>query len=250
MQRIVTYLTPLFLFCLFASKTYAKIEFSGKWESYLSYEGTNFIQDFPYQNFLAQIPLSEINSVEWFREELFLAGLPSDDWLFELGASWMAMDTIDSNALNKIADRIRLGDHLMNVPTVLGPSAGIYEAVGDMLLEDVADYLEETIQAGDLSKKDPEVKYLVMRLEESGYIIDLPLSSFEKVVINAKEGRWDYIWSRVKARYFPQFITAMIMMTSLLVLLIVSIRSKRKKKQEFTSLTNISKPKQKTYEPI
>lgn len=165
-----------------------------------------FLASFSYQKFLQEISLDDIANLENYRQALHQRNLPADDWLIQLAQTSVSDVTLDPASLHRFQEQIELGALFLRAPQVLGREAGIYEIMGDILLEEMAGMLENTIQAGQLSKKDPTVQYLIQRLEYLGYIIDLPLSSFEKLWLNACEGRWGYIWSRVQARYLPELL--------------------------------------------
>ena len=251
MQRTVTYLLLLCFCWTFSFSAHAEMKFKQELEALISgLEPASFIREFPYQAFLEKVPLSEVSVLEWYRQELLAAELPATDWLFNLGEHWLLQDSLQLTDLRGVQERVRLGALLLDVPKVLGQDAGIYEAVGDLLLTDAAQFLEDALQAEQLDKKDPGVLYLVNRLEESGYILDIPMSSWEKFWLNAKAGRWGYIWSRVYARYFTEFLIGMGLIIALPMVVLVVRRRKRRKIRYSNSTTHISTSKQETYEPI
>jgi len=189
--------------------------------------GQHFLASFSYQKFLKDISLEDVATLENYRQALLQRDLPAEDWLIQLAQTSASKVAVSPSSLHAFQEQIELGALLLKAPQVLGREARSYEIMGDILLEELANLLENALQTGELSKNDSTVKYLIQRLEHLGYIIDLPLSSFEKLWLNACEGRWTYIWSRIQARYLPQFLIG----TGIFLALIVWWGSRRWKKR-------------------
>jgi len=119
----------------------------------------------------------------------------------------------------------------------LPDSVFIYMVGSDMIFETIADTLKILIDQKTVDIKDFKVKYLVQRLIDNKYAIDIPVGNWTKLYKYVQEGRWDYITHKFTSTYQKEFITALFIGGSLLACVggyFFSYRKRKNNVQPFT----------------
>lgn len=162
-----------------------------------------FLNQFPYLEYLKEFSIKNLNVLEEHRQYLSENGRDGDNFLFNLCETYLEVHPVDPTDLQDTKEKIKIGETFLRLDGVL---SSVYPAMGDFLLSMVAEAVQEGIQNEQLNPRQFDVKYLVERLEDNLYVIDIPLSNKAKFLLHAKKGNWGYIWSRVRARYLEEFI--------------------------------------------
>lgn len=192
-----------------------------------------FIEQFPYKDYLAKYPINNIILLESHRYFLENQNIDSDDFIEALINCHVEMVSFDFIRGDSIKKLIQTSEILSHSKSYLPDSVSIYMVASDIIFEAIADTLETMIKEKTLDMDDFNVKYIIQRLIDNQYVIALPPNNWEKFWKYIKEGRWEYIWHKFTTTYLKEFIVAIITGISFLGLLIwIGVRYKKKKKKK------------------
>lgn len=162
-----------------------------------------FLNQFPYLQYLEEFSIQNLSILEQHRQYLSEQGREGDHFLFKLCESYIQNNPIDLDNLTDTKEKLKIGETFLRMDGVL---SSVYPAMGDFLLSTLTEAVQDGIKDKSLNPKEFEIKYLLARLEDNLYAVDVPMSNKEKFLLHAKQGNWNYIWSRVRARYLEEFI--------------------------------------------
>lgn len=162
-----------------------------------------FLNDFPYLEYLEKFSLQKLDILEQHRQYLAENGRDGDHFLFKLCETYLSANPVDIDNPGDLKAKIQMGETFLRLDGVL---SGVYPAMGDYLLSTVTDAVQHGIKEKQLNPKKFDVKYILTRLEDNLYAVDVPMSNKDKFILHAKQGNWSYIWSRVRSRYLEEFI--------------------------------------------
>lgn len=168
-------------------------------------EQTNevFLSEFPYLEYLETFSIKNIALLEQHRQFLTEQERDGDHFLFNVCEAYLLSYPVDLSDFAETKEKIKIGETFLNLDGIL---SSVYPAMGDFLLSTVTQALQDRIKDKSLDPKSFEIKYLLTRLEDNLYAVDVPMSNKDKFLLHAKQGNWGYIWSRVRARYLEEFI--------------------------------------------
>lgn len=160
--------------------------------------------------------LEAINKLELHRKFLNKQGENGDDFIINLFEIHLQSTEIDLNEIDKISALIKLGEKLSASEAYLPDSVWTYVATSDMIFGAIAEKLQNSIDKEEIDLNDFNVKYIIQRLIDNKYAVNMPMSNWVKLSNYIREGRWDYIWHKFTSTYKKEFGIAIV---SLLVFL-------------------------------
>ena len=194
-----------------------------------------FLETYPFEAHLQSCPCDDIQELEAQRQYLNRLGLEGNTFIYKLFNEYIAHADINFKNFEEIKHLLSQGEALAKSKQYLSlDSAFIYIAAGDLVLSTVADSLESALKTGKVSKRKKDTQYIIARLGESQYLINVPVSNLEKVWMHTKSGNFGYIWERATGTYLREFMTYLGGFLFFLVaatLLFLRILKKRKQKK-------------------
>lgn len=157
----------------------------------------SFIHQFPFEQYSSTLTESPAS--------LFVKDI---DLLDERqGAVHEFMDSVNWRLMQKIQKDpgdyqymlscLRLGEALMHLD---GMKSFIYPAFGDLILQGLTTRLDEGLAEGSYSAKDKEVQYLIRRLRENRFFVNVPVSDWDKGFDHLKNGNFTYLLRKVRLK--------------------------------------------------
>jgi hypothetical protein len=193
-----------------------------------------FLDTFDYQSYFKKVNPSDINFLEADRQALNQMGLDGNQFIwqaFEFYSKNLKLDFENNTYIVKEA--VRLGEIMFHSQNYLPDSVYIYTAVSDLIFETIAKSLEGSIESGKFDKNDFHVRYMVNRLCDNQYCINISTPNWEKLLYHIDERDWAYIWDKSTGTYLKEFLIALVSGISIFILFmwgVVRIYKKRKKK--------------------
>lgn len=187
----------------------------------------------------ASTDLSDPEAICALRADLIAQGAEADRKIDGVFAAALEARPLDVTATSALQLRTETGALFFQASQENDAECSfILGLLGDRMLQPVAYALEEGVESGVISKKDPAIVAIVGQLRACQINPDLPPTTAEKVVLNVKAGNWDYLWSRFRTRYLKKAVLAGILGLSILFNL-VSLRNaiKRRRQQKNTFAT-------------
>ncbi len=183
-----------------------------------------FFSQFPYGDYLAKKGMPSLKKLEAHRKYLENAGRDPEKFLSLLVNQYTHNPPLSPDQLNHYSEMIRLAESFYNVKGILTTT---YPILADELFSLCGATLDKQLKEEQLSKDNEEVAYLVKRLEENKYIVNVPVSTWEKFQVHFWSGNWDYILDRMATRH-PYSLAALLAAGLAFVLFVVRrIRSRR-----------------------
>ncbi|MFK7946826.1 MAG: hypothetical protein AB8G11_04500 [Saprospiraceae bacterium] len=194
-----------------------------------------FLKDFDYQNYLQKVRVNDLKTIEQDRQALVKSNINGDDFIWALFEHY-----IQSNGLNfhnesgNVSELLELGEIMLHSTYYMPDSVFVYTGISDLIFETISKSLEDSIAIGEFDKHDFHIRYLVNRLCDNKYCIDISTPNWEKFIYHIQQGNWAYLWTKSTGTYLKEFLMAIaiiILISVLLVWMIYRIYKKRKKKQ-------------------
>ncbi len=165
----------------------------------------DFINHFPYRDYLAVYSPYNISVTESHRMLLDTLGFDKDVFLIKLIKEYFAINPIDVNDILKLISDIHLGELYMNIGELVVESH-TYELLGVIILSSCTKEIETAIENKDIKRSSSDFKNLDKLLTRNHYFISVKLNDFEKLLYNISQGNWEYIKNRFLTRtkkYLP-----------------------------------------------
>lgn len=166
---------------------------------------TQFLENFPYSDYLAVYSPYNIPVVESHRMMIDTLGFNKDVFLIKLVKEYFAANPIDIDDIPKLTSDIHLGELYMNLDGMVNESL-IYELLGDIILSSCTKEIEKGLDCNDIKRSSSSYKHIEKLLTGNHYFISVKISDFEKLLYNISQGNWMYIKSRFITRtenYLP-----------------------------------------------
>lgn len=179
----------------------------------------DFLASFPYGQFLAQEKERPVKYYEEVERLLTDYQRPAGPFFLRLAEEQLISEPIDLNDKKQLLDQLHLGQFLVQ------HEEREFQIASDIVLEHLAEHLEQGFQQGILQKTDAEIMYLVRELKRHEYGVSIPVSDLEKGLHHLREGNLQYIWSRL---WFDHPILCVVGITFLFLLLHLLIKKIRK----------------------
>lgn len=147
---------------------------------------------------------------------LLSQGYTPDPIIDEVCASFLETNPLDLTNQKGLQLRVDTGvDFWLASKTADSSCTFILEVLSDRLLGPVAYTIEKGVEEGQISRKDPGVQTKLAQLNSCNIYPNLPLKTWEKIVLNVKAGNWEYLWSRFRTRYLKATLLALSFFLSL-----------------------------------
>ena len=158
-----------------------------------------FIQKFPYAQFLKENGFGNYDSLQDYKSRLDKIGLSGDKFLYKLTQFFIDQNPINQQDLPSFIARFHLAQYFLKENA---SEDMIYEMISHMLMEDLSQQLNVSLKGKKLSKKSPELQTLVKNLAEHQFIVTVPMTNLEKLQYHVSQGNWMYILDRVCKEFF------------------------------------------------
>jgi hypothetical protein len=152
-----------------------------------------FLKEFPYQLYLKEVSLKDVNSLEKQRKILNKNKRDGDKFLYLLCQHYIENIDKDVQSLNNL---LHLSQAYLDFSSN-SEDGMVYEILGNMIMEEVVHQTESQIKEGTLSKNDRDVKDMIAVLKEHQFIINVTQSDWEKLTYHVSQGNWIYISDRM-----------------------------------------------------
>lgn len=194
-----------------------------------------FYRKFPYEKYLSNVDLANFSFLEHQRSTVDQHQRNGEVFVVRVFRNYLDLNPIDLTAMSDLIRIIDLADKALNFHVSNGYDSSIYENIAYILLDDLADTVQDGINSGVLIDSG-DVKFLVSELRMRDYVIDVPTSRFYKLKKHIKNRNWMYIWNRLKLDYFNGLLIGFVVFGFLILMfskrLIERILSP--KRQDFT----------------
>ena len=158
-----------------------------------------FIQNFPYTQFLQENGFGNYDSLQDYKTRLDNIGLPGDKFLYKLTQNFIDQNSLHHKELPSFIARFHLAKYFLKENASRDM---IYEMISNMLMEDLSQQLNIILEAKKISKKSPELQNLVNNLAAHQFIVTVPMTNMEKLQYHVSQGNWMYILDRVCKEFF------------------------------------------------
>ena len=98
--------------------------------------------------------------------------------------------------------------------------SNLYQAMGDLMLQTLADTLDKVFIAKPKEANAPFMVYLIARLADNQKFIDVREGNLHKTVRYLKEGRYAYVFRKLTTTYLNVFLPFFLAMVSFFLMLI------------------------------
>lgn len=236
MKYIYTLLLSLSIISISLASTFDSIQMK-------EFNSDTFLKSFDYENYLNTVQINDLKTIEQDRQILVNKNLDGNDFIWTLFEQYIQTNGLnfDSESGN-VNELLELGEVMFHSTYYLPDSIYIYTAVSDLIFETISKSLEDSIAVGEFDKHDFHIRYLVSRLCDNKYCIDISTPNWEKFLYHVKEGNWAYLWVKSTGTYLKEFligISTMILLFALALWSIYRIYKKRKNKKNVqNSLSN------------
>lgn len=163
---------------------------------------------------------SRINSLPWdiynpmtilridsLRSELKDHVATPDEFLYNSFNSQLDATTLDLYRTDSLLRYIMTAEACKHARNYLPPdNAMLFEAIGDKMLGKLTDTLSVGIQRGIFDTQDENISYLIRRLADDHYLINIRVSNLDKTLRYLQEGRYSYVFHKLTTTYKSEFI--------------------------------------------
>ncbi len=155
-----------------------------------------------------------------------------DEFLYGNFSQQLDATSIDMHSTDSLVSYVMVAEACKNARIYLqGDNAILFDALGDKMLSKLADTLTAGIQLGTFDPTNEDVAYLIRRLTDDHYLINVKISNLKKTWGYIREGRFGYVFHKLTTTYKTQFIKFLGVLTVLVLLFSFRKRIKRSIKQ-------------------
>lgn len=165
--------------------------------SYPSKSLDNFPNQFPFEEYLQTNDFANLKKLSADAQFLDQQGLPGDKFLYELTQHYIQQNPLHDKDLTLYTKRFTLADSFLKANEL-----PIFEMIAQVLMEDLALTLDRGLKSAQIDKNQPELQNLVKSLAAHRFIVNVPMSDFEKLEYHLAQGNWTYILDRVSKEFF------------------------------------------------
>lgn len=170
---------------------------------------TTFLDEFPYEDYLETTSLLHYATLKRDRDalnEIFREN--GDAFLVRLIEEYLKQRPINIHDVTDLEYKIKLAETYQQLPDIVPDCPGVFLDISDELMSKIAKKAEAAILAEEIHKASFSAQLLKHRLASNGYLINLPVSQWEKLTFNIREGNYAYIWDRIQKRIWVEFWVA------------------------------------------
>jgi hypothetical protein len=147
---------------------------------------------------------------------------PVDAFLDSLHAFQHAYLQDHPNDYAYMLQQLRMGETLLQLDGI--KKGYLFPAFGDLMLQSLATQLDQGLVDRQYKPSDEEVQYLIRRLRENKFFVNVPVSDWQKGVDHLKSGNWGYLFRKVRLKQpilFYCSISIFVLMAGAVTLLIL-----------------------------
>ncbi len=185
-----------------------------------------FLQSFPYEDYLKSGIFSQPDKLQDDRDQLRKLGFSYDRLVYRLCKFYLKKYPAEIKNFPDLQKKLRTAEMFVFLHKLF-PESKVYYAAKDLIFGAVSKTVEGAVVSGAVSVHDPRVQYLVLRLQENHYFLNLPKSSWSKLFFHIKQGNWAYIWDRFLKRYQDYWMELSLCFFVLLLPIGVVVRRRR-----------------------
>jgi hypothetical protein len=162
-----------------------------------------FLNQFPYKNYLKNVPFTDFKILEMHRDSLNADTLRQglgDEFLYALGDNFLKIYPVIATT-QQLNAKISIGEkYLSKKANIRGQDAEIYQLIGYFILGKVAQKIENEFKSGKFDLTQPENEAIINRLSKNKVFLSIDKSDWDKMLAAVQEGQWNYIWDRVNKK--------------------------------------------------
>jgi len=222
-----------FCFLLVTCLPLRAIDFVSEVERLSNLSHEEFFKKFRFEEYASTYDLEDIMLLESHKNILYKKGIDGDFFLITLFQQHVSKQPMDFKDLSTLKPMLKHAELLRCSDNYLPDSVFVYKALADEYLKKIADSLEVLVKNKDVDIKSFEIKYVLERLSENNYYIDIREPNLSKLIRYMKEGRWDYIVQKLKTTYKTEFLTACTI--GILFSILIFFGYKKRKRNQFIS---------------
>ncbi|MEM1221066.1 MAG: hypothetical protein AAGH79_19240 [Bacteroidota bacterium] len=170
----------------------------------------SFYREFPFQALLERVDISQVKLVEEVRKQLENSGYDGNQFVEGLYQTYLEQFPIDLENQDSVKLVFSIAEVLTASEFYLPDSVWQYMGAGMFLLEEMEKKVQAALNEGRLEKEDSYTMYLVNRLGDNDFHLNLPPSNVEKLINYFQNGKYEYIWHKMMTTYRKEFITALV----------------------------------------
>lgn len=163
-----------------------------------------FLLEFPYGEYVAALGHPKVKEIERHRQTLNNHERDGTEIIKEALKRYFSKNVMHPADFQALCHQISLAEHLLNAGQYMDDPDYLYADSGDKFMSQLTKEVERQARADSLSGFERD--YLAARLEENKYTPNMPISDWEKLSINLKQGNYGYIWKRIWGRYRYPFL--------------------------------------------
>jgi hypothetical protein len=158
-----------------------------------------FLREFPYAAYLNAVGFSDFTSLQSDRLFLWNRYGDGDEFLYALGDAYLALHP--PTEFDRVG-KINLGEAFISArgTGITVRNRGTYRIIGYYILNHVAEEIQHAHAAGHFDPNHPENLQIIQRLARDRVHLAFEESTMNKVLTNARQGRFGYIFQRLVQR--------------------------------------------------
>ncbi len=188
-----------------------------------------FLKQFPYSDYLSAYRIDNLSSLEKHRQQIIVINKSGDDFIRTVFEQYIKSFNFSADSLLKLTALIQTGINYLNINETVIENSYAYVDAGDYILQKSVYFIEKEIKNNKLQVSNPQVKFLINKLETVGFMIKYDLSDGDKIVLNVKEGNWNYLWRKLKNRCYDNKYLCISVGIILMLFLIILVKKLRKR---------------------
>lgn len=203
------FLCLAFILCWYQGESNNPIaDFAELIEPYRGHSPMGFIDSFPFEIYCQQQKdiLDEVRILEEHKQQVNRLGFDGDIFLMEVFKEYLTATTLDYNDVESFKPLLGLAETMYQSDKYLPDSIFVYSAISSMLFGTVADSLQTLIYDEKVDANNFHMHYLLSRLSDYRYHVDVPTPNTQKLLSYMKQGRWTYIWHKLRTTYLTEFL--------------------------------------------
>ncbi len=171
---------------------------SSKLDSAAQVQDTNFLHTFPFPEYVQF--LSEATPANLVKDIDFLDTHqgPVDLFLDSIHALQMQYVVENPKDYDYLLKQLRMGETLLQLDGI--KKGFIFPAYGDLMLQSLSTHLDKGLSNQLYKPSDEELQYLVRRLRENKFFVNVPVSDWQKGLDHLKSGNLGYLIRKVRLK--------------------------------------------------
>jgi len=167
-------------------------------------------------NFYQPVQLPFIDSL---RNQIKGSATSPDEFLYGSFSSQLDLTPLDIHSTDTLLRYVMTAEACKNARNYLQPEQAIlFEAMGDKMLSKLADTLQAGIELKTFDPTNSDIAYLIRRLADNHYLINIKISNAQKTLGYLREGRFGYVFHKLTTTYKAEFMKFLGVLTLLALL--------------------------------